>query len=42
MMDGKNRPKHVERLTEINKSEKRCILLVVLWEHINDARTYEC
>ena len=42
MMDGKNRLKHVERLTEINKSEKRCVLLVVLWEYISDARTYEC
>ena len=31
--DGrKNRLKHVERLTEINKFEKRCISLVVLWE----------
>jgi len=30
MMDGKPCLKHVERLTEINKSEKRCILLVVL------------
>ena len=29
--DGrKNRLKHVQRLTEINKFEKRCILLVVL------------
>ena len=29
--DGrKNRLKHVERLIEINKFEKRCILLVVL------------
>ena len=41
--DGrKNHLKHVERLTEINKFEKHCILLVVLWEHISDARTYEC
>ena len=31
--DGrKNRLKHVERLTRINKFEKSCILLVVLWE----------
>ena len=30
MMDGKNRLKHVERLTEIDKLWKRCIFLVVL------------
>jgi hypothetical protein len=36
MMDGKKNPrlKHVQRLTEINKFEKRCILLVVLCEWI--------
>jgi len=33
-VDGrKTRLKHVERLTEINKFEKSCILLVVLWEY---------
>ena len=42
MMDGKKRLKHVERLTVINKIEKRRILLVVLCEYISDARTYEC
>ena len=41
--DGrKNRLKHVERLTEINKFEKRCVLMVVLCDYINHARTYEC
>ena len=38
----KDRLKHVGRLTETNKFEKHCILLVVLWEYISDARTYEC
>jgi len=34
--------KRVKRLTEITNFEKRCILLVVLWEYISDARNYEC
>ena len=29
LMDGKNRLKHVQCLTEINKFEKCCILFVV-------------
>jgi len=40
--DGwKNRVKHVERLTEINKL-RNIILLVVFCEYISDAWTYEC
>jgi len=33
---------YVERLTEINKFEKRCILFAALWGYISDARTYDC
>jgi len=41
--DGrKTRLKHVQRLTEIIKYEKRFSLLVVFQEYINDAQNYEC
>ena len=33
--------KHVERLTEINKFQRRCISLLVIWEYISDTRTNE-
>jgi hypothetical protein len=40
--DGRrNRLKHVEQIIEINRSRKRCILLVVLLIYTCDARTYE-
>jgi len=40
--DGwKNRLKHVQRLTEINKILKCCILLVVICKYISDAWTYD-
>jgi hypothetical protein len=37
----RNRLKHVEQFIEINRSRKRCILLVVLQRCTYDARTYE-
>jgi len=40
--DGRrNRLKHVDQFIEINRSRKRCILLVVLWRYTCDARTCE-
>jgi hypothetical protein len=38
---AEGRLKHVEQFIEINRSGKRCILLVVLWRYTCDARTYE-
>jgi len=40
--DGRrNRLKHVDKCIEINRSRKRCILLVVLCSYTCDARKYE-
>ena len=40
--DGRrNRLKHVEQFIEINRSRKRCILLVVLYRYTRNARIYE-
>jgi len=40
--DGRrNRLEHVEQFIEINRSIKRCILLVVIWRYTCGARTYE-
>jgi len=39
--ERRNRLKHVEQFIEINRSRKRCILLVVLYRYSCEARTYE-
>jgi hypothetical protein len=40
--DGRSyRQKHVEQFIEINRSRKRCILLVVLQRYTCDVRKYE-
>jgi len=39
--ERRNRLKYVEQFIEINRSRKRCILLVVLQRHTCDARTCE-